>query len=64
MDVSLIMKVTGIGLLVSVAYILLSRSGREEIGMLVSLTGVVIILLFIIDEVADLFTTIRNIFGL
>ena len=64
MDVSLIMKVTGIALLVSVAIILLSRSGREELGMLVSLTGVIMILLLIIDEAADLFKTIRDVFGI
>ena len=64
MDVSLIMKVTGIGLLACAAYILLSKSGKEELGMLVSLTGVIIILILIVDEAAGLFETIRRVFGL
>lgn len=64
MDVSLILKVAGIGILVSTSYLLLSRSGREEMAMLVSLAGVILVLLMIINEAANLFETIRNVFGI
>jgi len=64
MDISIILKITGTGLLVSVAYMILSRSGREEMGMLVSLAGVVMILLMIVDSASGLFDTIKNTFGL
>ncbi len=64
MEITLILKTAGIGILVSTAYILLSRSGREEMAMLVSLAGVILVLLMIIDEVSNLFTTIRSVFGI
>jgi len=64
MDVSLILKVAGVGLLVSAAYQVLSKSGREEQAMLVSLTGVIIVLLMLVREIGELMDTIRTIFGI
>lgn len=64
MDVSLIMKVAGVGLLIAIAHQLLTRAGREEQAMLVSLTGVVIVLFLLIEKIGDLFDSIRNIFGI
>ncbi len=64
MDTGLILKIAGIGLLVSVMYQVLSKSGREEQAMLVSLAGVIIILLMLVQELSDLINTIRSIFGI
>jgi len=63
MEVTLIIKVAGIGLLVAAAYQVLSRSGRDEQAMLVSLAGVIIVLLMLMDEIGKLFDSVRNIFG-
>jgi len=64
LDIDLIFKVAGIGLLVAVMYVVLSKSGREEMAMLLSLCGIVIILLMIVGRVSDLFSYIRTSFGL
>ncbi|MEA4832922.1 MAG: stage III sporulation protein AC [Oscillospiraceae bacterium] len=64
MEVGLILKIAGIGLIVAVAYSVLSRSGREEQAALVSLAGVVIVLFMIISEIDRLFTSVKDIFGL
>ena len=40
------------------------RSGREEQAMLTTLTGLVVVLLLVIDMVAELFTTVKGVFGL
>lgn len=64
MDVALILKIAGVGLLVSVVYQVLSKSGREEQAMLVSLAGVIVVLLMLITELAELINTIRQIFGI
>ena len=64
MDVSLLLRVAGVGLIVSVMYQILSKSGRDEQAMLVSLTGVVLILLMLVGEISQLLTTIRTAFGL
>lgn len=64
MDIDIIFKVAGIGLLVAVAYVVLSKSGRDEMAMLLSLCGIVIILIMIVGRVSDLFSFIRTSFGL
>ncbi len=63
MDISLIIKVAGIGILVSVATQILSKSGRDEQSMLVTLTGIVVVLLLLVDEIALLFDRICSVFG-
>ncbi len=64
MDISLILKAAGVGLIVSVVCQILSKSGREEQSMLVSVAGVIIVLLMLVKEIGSLIDTIRKIFGL
>ena len=35
MDITLILRIAGVGILVSTAYIILNKSGRDEMAMLV-----------------------------
>ena len=64
LETELIFKVAGIGILVAVAYVVLSKSGRDEMAMLLSLCGIVMILLMIVGRVSELFSYIRASFGL
>ncbi len=64
MDVTLILKIAGIGILVSVACQILSRSGRDDQSALVSVAGVIIVLFMLVGEMGALFETVRDIFGL
>ena len=64
MDVALILKIAGVGLLVSVVYQVLSKAGRDEQAMMVSLAGVIVVLLMLVTELAELIDTIRRIFGI
>ena len=63
MEAALSLKVAGIGLLVTVAYQILSRAGREEQAMLVSVAGVVIVMVLLVGEISDLIETLRGVFG-
>ncbi len=63
MDISLILKIAGVGILVTVAYQILSRAGRDEQAMLVSLAGVIIVFIMLIQEIGDLFNTVKSVFG-
>jgi stage III sporulation protein AC len=63
MDVSLVLKVAGVGILVSVAQQILSRAGRDEQAMLVSLAGIVLVLLLLIEEIGRLFSLVESVFG-
>lgn len=64
MDISLILKIVGIGFLVAVSSTVLNKSGRDEQAMLVTLAGIVIVMIMLVGELRTLFDTLRNIFGL
>lgn len=64
MDVSLILRIAGVGVLVSVASSILGKSGRDEQAMLVTLSGIVVVMLMLVGEIGTLFETVRSIFGL
>ena len=64
MDVSLILKVAGVGILVSVATQILNKSGRDDQAMLVSISGIIVVLLMLVGEVGALFEAVRDIFEL
>ena len=64
MDVTLILRIAGVGILVSVAGNILSKSGRDEQAVFVTIAGIIIVLLMLVVEIDRLFTSVRNIFGL
>ena len=64
MDVDFIFRVAAIGIIVTVLNLVLIRSGREEQAMLTTLAGLVVVLLMVVNAVADLFTTVKDLFGL
>ena len=63
MEIGLILKVAGVGLIVSVVAQILNKSGRDEQSMLVTLAGIVVVLLLLIEEIARLFDLICAVFG-
>ncbi|MBO5903881.1 MAG: stage III sporulation protein AC [Clostridia bacterium] len=64
MDVSLVLKVAGMGILVSVAVQILSKNGRDEQATLVTVAGIIVVLLMLVGEMGTLFQTVRSVFGL
>ena len=64
MDVTLILRIAGVGILVSVAGNILSKSGRDEQAVFVTIAGIIIVLLMLVGEIDRLFTSVRNIVGL
>ncbi len=64
MDVDFIFKVAAIGIIVTVLNQVLIRSGREEQAMLTTLAGLVVVLLMVVNSVAELFQTVKGLFGL
>ena len=64
MDIDLIFKVAAVGIIVAVLNQVLMRSGREEQAMLTTLAGLVVVLLMIVSMIADLFDTVKSVFGL
>ena len=64
MDVDLIFKIAAIGIIVAVLNQVLVRSGREDQAMMTILAGLIVVLLMIVNEIANLFDTIKSLFGL
>lgn len=64
MDIDFIFKIAAIGIIVTVLNQVLIRSGREEQAMLTTLAGLVVVLLMVVNAVADLFETVKGLFGL
>lgn len=64
MDVDIIMKVAGVGMIVAVVCQILSKAGRDEQSTMVSITGIVIILLLVVEEMGVLMESLRRIFGI
>lgn len=64
MDVEIILKIAGIGVLVAVVAQVLKQAGKEEIATLVTLAGLVVVLVMVVDMISELFTTVGNLFYL
>lgn len=64
LDVNFIFKTAAIGIIVAVLNQVLIRSGREEQAMMTTLAGLVVVLLMLVDKIAELFDKIQSVFGL
>ena len=63
MDVDLIFKIAGIGIIVAVLSQLLKRTERDEQALMITIAGLVIVLLMLVGEISKLFDTIKSSFG-
>ncbi len=64
MDIDLIFKIAGTGIIVAVLNLVLKRAGREEQAMMTTLAGLIVVLMIIVEEIAGLFETVKTVFGL
>ena len=63
-EVDLLFKLAGLGVVVAVLSQVLNRAGREELGTLVTVVGLVIALFLVVNLISDLFTSLKSIFAL
>ena len=64
MNISLIVKIAGVGLLVAIICQILQKNGREEQATFVTVAGVVVVALLLVGEIASLLSSLRNTFGI
>ena len=64
MDIDLLFKIAGIGILVAVLNQVLTKAGREDQAMMTTIAGLVIVLMIVVKEVSTLFNSVRTIFKL
>ena len=64
MDVDLIFKIAAVGIIVAVLNQVLTRAGREEQALMVTLVALVTVLMLVVQEVAELFRMVKTLFQL
>ena len=64
MDISLVLKIAGLGMIVAVSCQILSKVGRDEQASFVSVAGIIVALLLLVEEIGYLFEVLRDVFGI
>mgnify|MGYP001010883559 CR=1 FL=1 len=64
MDIDFVFKIAAIGILTSVIAQVLTRAGREDVAMLATLSGLVVVLLMVVNMLAGFFDSVRAVFQL
>ena len=64
MEIDLIIKIAGIGILTGVVTQILKHTGKDDIATFATLSGVVVVIMLVLNIVSDLFNTIRTMFGI
>jgi len=62
MEIDLIFKIAAVGIIVSILNQVLERSGREEQATMTTLAGLVVVLMIIVQKIADLFALVKTLF--
>ena len=60
----LILRIAGIGIIVSVVAQILNKSGRDEQGLMLIISGIIVVFLLLIGEMGELFDRIKEVFEL
>ncbi|MGR6836412.1 stage III sporulation protein AC [Syntrophomonas erecta] len=64
MDIDIIFRIAGIGILISVLSIVLTQAKKEEQAEMLTLAGVVVVLIIVVQLMNQLFTVVRSVFNL
>ncbi len=62
MEVDLIFKIAAVGIIISILNQVLVRSGREEQATMTTLTGLVVVLMMVVQKIAALFDMVKDLF--
>lgn len=63
MEIDLIFKIAGIGIIVAVVNPILIKAGRDEQATLVTVAGLILTMIVISGEIKDLFGMLKSFFG-
>lgn len=64
MGVEIIFKIAAIGLLTAIIGQILKQTGRDEISTIATLAGLILVIIMVLNLIAELFTTFNNLFNL
>lgn len=63
-SVELLFKLAGIGILIMVFTQVLNQADKKEQAQLLTLAGVVVVMMFVVKLIGDLFNIVRSIFNI
>ncbi|MFB1050395.1 stage III sporulation protein AC [Paraliobacillus sp. JSM ZJ581] len=61
-DASILFQIAGIGIIVAMIHTILKQMGKEEYAQFASIVGFIIVLIFVINGISDLFQEIKSVF--
>lgn len=64
MNVDVLFRIAAIGILVTVISQVLNRAGREDIATLATLSGLIVVLVMVVNMISELFSSIRSLFSI
>ncbi|MGI6422218.1 MAG: stage III sporulation protein AC [Syntrophomonadaceae bacterium] len=64
MDIDIIFRIAGIGILIAILSIVLKQAKKEEQAEMLTLAGVVVVLILVVQLMNQLFTVVRSVFNL
>lgn len=62
MEIDILFKIAAVGIMITVISQILKQAGREDIATLAALSGLVVVLIMVINMISELFTSIRTMF--
>ena len=60
MDIDFVFRIAGIGIIVTVIAQVLTRAGRDDIAMLATLSGLIVVLVMVVNMVSDFLSSVRS----
>jgi stage III sporulation protein AC len=64
MDIDIIFKIAGIGIVITMVNQILAKNNREDMATMVTIVGVIIVLVVVVDMISSFFETIKTMFQL
>ena len=64
MEITIVFQIAAVGILVAVLDQVLKRAGREELAMMTTLAGLVVVLFWVVQYISELFKTVQTLFQL
>ena len=64
MGIEIILKIAGVGMLTAIVNVILKKSDKDEIGTFVTIVGIVVVLMMVVDMLTGVMDTVKQVFGL
>ena len=64
MEIEIVFKIAGVGLVIAILNSVLAKAGKDEYVMLTTLAGIIIVSVMLIERIEKLFSSLQKLFEL